>query len=48
MLESTTQKVELQQLLTLTKTEQILQLSSINHQLEQMTAQQRVSKVTPV
>ncbi|ANS84335.1 phosphoadenylyl-sulfate reductase [Vibrio scophthalmi] len=43
MLESTTQKVELQQLLALTKTEQILQLSSINHQLEQMTAQQRVA-----
>ncbi|RJX72245.1 phosphoadenylyl-sulfate reductase [Vibrio sinensis] len=42
MLDLTAQQIDLKQLLSVTKTEQILQLSSINHQLEQMNAQQRV------
>lgn len=43
MLDSTTQPVDLKKLLSLTKTEQILQLSAINAELEEMTAQQRVA-----
>ncbi|MBA5762662.1 phosphoadenylyl-sulfate reductase [Vibrio sp. 404] len=43
MLDSTTQLVDLKKLLSLTKTEQILQLSAINAELEKMTAQQRVA-----
>lgn len=43
MLDSTTQPVDLKKLLSLTKTEQILQLSAINAELEKMTAQQRVA-----
>ena len=42
MLDSTSRKPDLHQLLSLTKIEQILQLSSINHDLEQMNAKQRV------
>ncbi|MDN3683901.1 hypothetical protein QW180_07605 [Vibrio sinaloensis] len=37
------QKPKLAELLTLTKTEQILQLGQINAELEQLTAQQRVA-----
>ena len=43
MLDSTTQPVDLKKLLSLTKTEQILQLSAVNAELEKMTAQQRVA-----
>jgi len=43
MLDSKTQPVDLKKLLSLTKTEQILQLSAINAELEEMTAQQRVA-----
>jgi len=43
MLDSKTQPVYLKKLLSLTKTEQILQLSAINAELEEMTAQQRVA-----
>lgn len=43
MLDSVTSKPQLAQLLSLTKTEQILQLGQINAELEQLTAQQRVA-----
>jgi len=43
MLDSTTKKPDLKALLSLTKTEQILHLTEINLQLEEMTAQERVA-----
>lgn len=43
MLDSVASKPQLAQLLSLTKTEQILQLGQINAELEQLTAQQRVA-----
>ncbi|MGF1910116.1 phosphoadenylyl-sulfate reductase [Vibrio kasasachensis] len=43
MLDSVARPFELKLLLSLTKTEQILQLSAINAELEQMTALQRVA-----
>ncbi|KGY11433.1 phosphoadenosine phosphosulfate reductase [Vibrio tubiashii] len=43
MLDSVASKPQLAQLLSLTKTEQILQLGQINAELEQLTAQQRVT-----
>ncbi len=43
MLDSVVSKPQLAQLLSLTKTEQILQLGQINAELEQLTAQQRVA-----
>jgi len=43
MLDSVASKPKLAQLLSLTKTEQILQLGQINAELEQLTAQQRVA-----
>lgn len=43
MLDSTAIRPELSSLLSLTKTEQILQLGKINAELEQMTAEQRVA-----
>lgn len=42
MLDSVTSKLKLAELLSLTKTEQILRLAEINAELEQLTAQQRV------
>jgi phosphoadenosine phosphosulfate reductase len=42
MLNSVASKVKLAELLSLTKTEQILRLAEINAELEQLTAQQRV------
>ncbi|CAM4461116.1 phosphoadenylyl-sulfate reductase [Vibrio agarivorans] len=42
MLDSVTSKWKLAELLSLTKTEQILRLAEINAELEQLTAQQRV------
>lgn len=43
MLDSVASKPQLAKLLSLTKTEQILQLGQINAELEQLTAQQRVA-----
>ena len=43
MLDSVASKPQLVKLLSLTKTEQILQLGQINAELEQLTAQQRVA-----
>ncbi|MCG9584278.1 phosphoadenylyl-sulfate reductase [Vibrio tubiashii] len=43
MLDSVASKPQLAKLLSLTKTEQILQLGKINAELEQLTAQQRVA-----
>ncbi|WP_100753826.1 phosphoadenylyl-sulfate reductase [Vibrio salilacus] len=43
MLDSVASKPKLGELLTLTKTEQVLRLSQINVELEQLTAQQRVA-----
>lgn len=42
MLDSVASKPELAELLTLTKTEQILRLAQINVELEQLSAQERV------
>ncbi|MCG9684722.1 phosphoadenylyl-sulfate reductase [Vibrio sp. Isolate23] len=43
MLDSVASKPQLAKLLSLTKTEQVLQLGQINAELEQLTAQQRVA-----
>ncbi|MDG2808926.1 phosphoadenosine phosphosulfate reductase, partial [Vibrio parahaemolyticus] len=43
MLDSVASKPELAELLTLTKTEQILRLAQINVELEQLSAQERVT-----
>ena len=43
MLDSVASKAKLEELLTLTKTEQVLHLAQINVELEQLTAQQRVA-----
>lgn len=42
MLDSVASKLELAELLKLTKTEQILRLAEINVKLEQLSAQERV------
>ncbi|MGC9493866.1 phosphoadenosine phosphosulfate reductase, partial [Vibrio genomosp. F10] len=42
MLNSVASKLKLAELLSLTKTEQILRLAEINAELEKLTAQQRV------
>lgn len=43
MLDSVASKLELTELLTLTKTEQILRLAQINVELEKLSAQERVA-----